>query len=592
MKNLFTQKLSCIALGFLLFLPQMKAEEVKVDYTDLLKNPGFEVVLDGDGHEVPISVSPVRFLPYGWSHTVVYNGVEIPWDATNNSSDATVTTQPAGANLKTSYGVSKDAQAKTIEGGYICWVMPYKPLDLLELYQEIPVGYAQGQLPPGEYVVSCRLTVMGATNSDRRFTTQRLFAKTATQNKVQYFGNATDYDQNLTAGEDATYANWISENTSSNSLMYLRPMSVTMTVNAGETLRVGLKTGNKAKDGTVQIGTDVGWFKLDALRIVKKDALQDDHTNKIVNSNFELKEGNKPIGGIRDWVEKFCPYGWNHTVVKAYNEDGTPIVLPWSATENNGVGTETAGGAAFGQSVGCNVGDNKITLIMDREYYSFWASITGMPEYTLYQDITGLSAGKYRVSCYMLVVTDKHRTQRLFANDQVQFFGSAEDYDLNKQLTREEKGKLAADKLTVTYAGNTQGGEFKPMSVDVTVGTGETLRLGVKTSGVDKEGNTGTTDAGSIRLDYFRLQLIEAGAPTSLAQAKEDFFTFKNQQGGFLLRMKEKIPAHIRIVSLSGQTVYSQAIKAAETLVHLPQGLYIVHLSADGVNKTVKVLVK
>lgn len=180
----------------------------------------------------------------------------------------------------------------------------------------------------------------------------------------------------------------------------------------------------------------------------------------------------------------------------------------------------------------------------------------------------------------------------MFANDQVQFFGSAEDYDLDKQLTREEKRKLAADKLTVTYAGNTQGGEFKPMSVDVTVGTGETLRLGVKTGGVDKEENTGTTDAGSIRLDYFRLQLIKAGVPTSLAQAKEDFFTFKNQQGGFLLRMKEKIPAHIRVVSLSGQTVYSQAIKAAETLVDLSQGLYIVHLSADGINKAVKVLVK
>lgn len=610
MKKTFTKKVSGIALGILLLSPQLKATEpVKVDYTDLLKNPGFDYVLDGNGNQVApskennLAINALndwyRFCPYGWSHKVVYNGNEIPWTATQNNGTATITTDPIGAALLQSYGVNQDAQTKTIEGSYLLWMKSDKPLDLYELYQEIPVGNSVGQLPPGEYIVSCRLAVMGDVNKDRRFTTQRIFASTATQNLVQYFGAATDYDKNLTTGEVATFANWISDNTGTGSSIYLKPMSVTITVSEGETLKVGIKTGNKGKDGTVQTGADVGWFKVDGFHITKKYTAPDDFTSSIVNNNFELKgvlnsQTNlieaQPIGGLGTDALRFVPYGWNHQVVKDYT-NGVANILPWTSTQNNAAGSETTGGAAFGQSVGCNIGDHKITLIKEREYFSFWAGINGMPEYTLYQDVAGLPSGTYRVSCYMYVPADRFRTQRLFANNKVQFFGQVTDYDLDKQLTLEEKTKLAAGQLTVGYANYVGGGEFQPMSVDVNVQSGESLRLGVKTSGVDKLGVTGTDNSGIIRIDYFRLQRI-SDITTAVNNVENSGFSVSGQKNGFFLKMDKAALANVKVLSLSGQAVYASQINSTNTWIALPQGLYIVQVSANGMNKATKVLVK
>lgn len=608
MKKTFTQKLSCLALGALLLSPQLKATEpVKVDYTDLLRNPSFDYVLDGNGNQVApskennVAINGVndwfRFAPYGWNHKVVYSGTEIPWTATQNNAVGSETT--GGVALLQSYGVNQDINTKTIEGSYLLWMKSDKPLDLFELYQEIPVGNGVGQLPPGEYVVSCRLCVMGATNTDRRFTTQRLFAQTASQNKVQYYGRSTDYDANLTAGETATFADWVSDNTSTGTSMYLKPMSVTITVSEGETLRVGVKTSNKGKDGNAQTGNDVGWFKLDGFHITKKYTAPDDYTGSIVNNNFELKGvlnsqssliEAKPIGGASADALRFVPYGWSHQVVKDYT-DGVPNILPWTATQNNAAGSETTGGAAFGQSVGCNVGDHKITLIPDRGYFSFWAGINGMPEYTLYQDVAGLPSGTYRVSCYMYVPADRFRTQRLFANNKVQFFGQVTDYDLEKQLTLEEKTKLAAGQLTVSYANYVGGGEFQPMSVDVNVQSGESLRLGVTTSGVDKLGVTGTDNSGIIRIDYFRLQRI-SDITTTVNNVKNAGFSVSGQKNGFFLNMDKATLANVKVLSLSGQAVYTSQVNSTNTWITLPQGLYIVQVSANGMNKAVKVQVK
>lgn len=610
MKKTFTTKLGLVALGLVTLSSQLKAVDVQTDFSNLLRNPGFEYVLDGSGNQVApskennLSINGAndwfRFCPYGWNHRVVYNGNEIPWTATQNNGTATVTTEPAGAALLQSYGVNQDAQSKTIEGSYLMWVKSDKPLDLYELYQEIPVGNAEGQLPPGEYVVSCRLVVLGTNNTDRRFTTQRIFASTASQNKVQYYGRSTDYGANLTAGETATFADWISDNTSTNSSMYLKPMSVTITVSEGETLRIGVKTGNKDKDGNVLTGTDVGWFKVDAFHLTKKYTAPDDYTSSIINNNFELKGvlnaetqevEVKPIAGATGYSERFCPYGWNHYVVKNYDESGNPVKLPWTSTQNNAVGTETEGGGAFGQSVGCNMGDNKITLIMEREYFSFWASMTSIPEYTLYQDVTGLPSGKYRVSCYMYVQTDRFRTQRLFANNHVKFFGNAGDYDLEKQLSGEEKKILTNGQLTVEYAGYAQGGEFQPMFVDVDVPAGETLRLGVRTSGVDKLGAMATDNAGIVRIDYFRLQRIGDVVSTGYNQTSAPLLTATGHQGGMYLNLNDA-KVNVKIVALSGQLVYDNELNPGQTWVSLPQGLYMVKANINGHNQSLKVLVK
>jgi hypothetical protein len=251
--------LSCLSVALSLLTLPTKASCDKTDFTDLLKNPSFELTT-GDQ---PLSVVPTRFLPYGWNHTVIYNGSTIPWSATANSTSKNITA--SGANLGNSYGVNADAT--NIDGAYVFWTKPNAPIDFFELYQELPVGTADGQLPPGDYTVSCRLAVMGNNNSDSRFTTQRLFAQTATHNNVQYFGRENNYGQNLTAGENNTYADWMSSN-GSGSGVALCPMSVAIRVNAGETLRIGIKTGNKGKDGTKHTtGNNVGWFKADHFQL-------------------------------------------------------------------------------------------------------------------------------------------------------------------------------------------------------------------------------------------------------------------------------------------------------------------------------------
>jgi hypothetical protein len=97
MRKVFTI-LSCLALSFLLFPSQMKADEV-TDYTYLLKNPSFELTT-GDV-PLPVPVVTERFLPYGWNHTVIYNGNSIPWSATeNNSTTANGVVQTVKALVK------------------------------------------------------------------------------------------------------------------------------------------------------------------------------------------------------------------------------------------------------------------------------------------------------------------------------------------------------------------------------------------------------------------------------------------------------------------------------------------------------------
>lgn len=609
MKRKFTKKLSCLALGVLMVVPQMKAED-KVNYTDVLKNPGFELALDPQGNEMAASKENnnthyavndwFRFVPYGWHHKVVYQGTEIVWDANNNRDEATTTIDPIGVNLKNSIGVNQDVQVKTREGLYAFWSKPDKPLDFYEFYQEVTVGNGEGQLPAGEYVVSCRLAVMGVTNTDKRFTTQRLFAKTDSENKVQYFGRATDYSENggiinndpYTDGEIATYADWISDNSGEAAKIWLRPMAVTITVKDGEVLRLGVKTSDKLKDGTAATGTDVGWFKADGFRIMKKMA--DDRTSYLKNPSFELKEvlneGTQlkeevRIAGASDVTHRWIAYGWHHSMVREYT-GSTPIILPWTATQNNTTETITEGGAAFGQSTGTNLGDAQYASLMDRGYYSYWAGANSMPEYTLYQEVTGLPAGKYQLSCYMLVLEARNGTQRLFANNNVTLFATEFDYNLENQLTIPEKEKLAEGKLKVSFAGHTPAnGDFKLLTVDVDLAAGETLRLGVKSSGVDAFGVTATNNTGIIRVDEFRLKYLGAGNSINNTQISSS--SVIGQKGGCFLHLNGAGSANVRVVSLSGQVVYNGLAKDG-AFISLPQGLYVVQV--DG--KATKVLVK
>jgi hypothetical protein len=173
--------------------------------------------------------------------------------------------------------------------------------------------------------------------------------------------------------------------------------------------------------------------------------------------------------------------------------------------------------------VGVNCGTTQPLVLdgRDRGFNSFFMSVTDQPlrEYTLSQDVTGLPAGKYRLTCFMFVQNaQRHGSQRLFANNHVQFFGKTTDYNLDNQLGYDEKAKYVAGQLTVSYAGYTPGENFRLMSLDVVVKANETLTLGLKTSNVT---TTGTIKSGvhQIRADHFQLELLEPDNGTKFAPA-------------------------------------------------------------------------
>lgn len=54
-----------------------------------------------------------------------------------------------------------------------------------------------------------------------------------------------------------------------------------------------------------------------------------------------------------------------------------------------------------------------------------------LEDFELYQNIGGLPAGKYTVHCKMAVPNGKLTTQRLFANNNIQYYGYSTDYNAN-----------------------------------------------------------------------------------------------------------------------------------------------------------------
>ncbi len=186
-----------------------------VDYNAYIVNRSFEYKAEG----VRNDGSTVRGIPYGWT------------------SEGTLLTDAYGNK---SYGINNDASNKV--GDNCCWINSRVMPEPYALYQKV-----EG-LPAGRYRLSCRMA-----NFTDLITTQRLFA-----NKyVTYFGSEDDYGQNLTEGEVVGYAGHTPTSDAE-----LKPMSVEFTLEEGETLSLGIRSGNVLKDGTTATN-NAGWFKVD-----------------------------------------------------------------------------------------------------------------------------------------------------------------------------------------------------------------------------------------------------------------------------------------------------------------------------------------
>ena len=94
----------------------------------------------------------------------------------------------------------------------------------------------------------------------------RLFAN----NEVQYYGSSHTYEQNQTAGERPSFASYISEAVDGKSMQEL---SVCVTVEQGEDLTIGVRSGSLKGDGTQPVGANrTGKFRVDYFRIERISA--------------------------------------------------------------------------------------------------------------------------------------------------------------------------------------------------------------------------------------------------------------------------------------------------------------------------------
>ena len=205
-----------------------------VSYTTLIVNPDFEYKSAGvlnDG-------TTFRGIPYGWSSN--------------------------GTLIGNSFGIN--SYASNYSGSNLFWInstpMPAK----FELYQVI------NNLSEGEYTVRCRLASFVG-----QLTNVRLFAN----NNVQYYGYPADYNKNLSANEVNTFG----DNTGSiNTSALLQEMNVNVTIAKGQSLRLGILSGNMKSDGTAATDNS-GWFKVDNFRLEKKTVQTETSVSAIENSS-------------------------------------------------------------------------------------------------------------------------------------------------------------------------------------------------------------------------------------------------------------------------------------------------------------------
>lgn len=202
--------------------PDALRKKKKTLTDSLLVNPDFELTsATAVNHG---GIEKKGYKPYGWNVQGTLNG--------------------------NSYGINHDASNH--HGENVCWynTRPF-PLDF-QLYQTIPAA----KLTPSTYRVRCLLWC-----KEGDLGTCRLFAG----NNVQYFGKESDYGMNLTEGETATFAG---HRGTSGSSFILQEMQVEVTVKAGESLTLGIRTSCLKPDGTQASSSEsTGWFKVDHFRI-------------------------------------------------------------------------------------------------------------------------------------------------------------------------------------------------------------------------------------------------------------------------------------------------------------------------------------
>lgn len=186
-------------------------------------------------------------------------------------------------------------------------------------------------------------------------------------------------------------------------------------------------------------------------------------TAKLINPNFEYKSEGVFNDGS---TVRGIPYGW----------------------QSSG----TLNGNSFGiNNDGSNYSGNNLC----------WINSTPMPsKYELYQTIEDLPAGEYIVRCRLAAMSSTLTNQRLFANNNVQYYSTEESYSSN--LTTGEIN---------TFAGYTPSESFnlKEMAVKVLIFEGDSLKIGIRSSNKKGNGTVASNNSGWFKVDHFRIENVK-----------------------------------------------------------------------------------
>ena len=131
----------------------------------------------------------------------------------------------------------------------------------------------------------------------------------------------------------------------------------------------------------------------------------------------------------------------------------------------------------------------------------FWSK--PMPsDFEFYQVIHDLPAGHYRITCRLGCKSGYLGTLRMFAGQNVQYFGKESDYAASV-LTEGEHNTFAAHNATSDY--NT----LQNMFVDFEVKETSDVKVGIRTGNLKAKGGYDTSgETGTFRVDYFQLYFV------------------------------------------------------------------------------------
>ena len=415
---------------------------------------------------------------------------------------------PAGTSLQRS--MNRTARNKDGAQAYVCKPASGSTITTpLHLCQRVPAA----KLCAGIYKISCRMWVEkdfygtaclfasptspageeGSLGEDETLAEGGRWKGTVVQywTNEPYYRNGTSGYDNLTYTDRRTtfarHAGGFNSSTAQN----MERMEVYVTLHDGEGLVLGIRTSS-ANQGSDKNGA--GYFVVDDFHVEKvaEQPLSQDEFCDQVLTNYDFEKD--PKGRTYDW-----------NVKTTVNEAGNGPILGWQCN----AWTDNYGGVSDGTN-------------LEWKWAAYVASTSSVipNDFRLYQTIPSerLTPGVYEVNARMWQYQSKLGITRLYgkAGDKcsVQYYGVESKYPASV-LTEGE---------TATFAGlsaNTTTGRVNEMSLDIEVGEGEDLELGVKSGYGLESNNTPGANHGKFYVDLIRTWKV-SDLPVSYDETASD----------------------------------------------------------------------